>query len=69
MRGIRGAIPLRLSSQAELAAGEAIPVPTGKARRRSIDVTNFTPNLDFLGARENLHLVERWTRVDANTLE
>ena len=34
-----------------------------------VDVTNFSPKSDFLGARENLHLVERWTRVDANTLE
>ena len=34
-----------------------------------VDVTNFSPKSDFQGARENLHLVERWTRVDANTLE
>lgn len=34
-----------------------------------VDVTNFTPKTDFLGARENLHLVERFTRKDANTLE
>ena len=34
-----------------------------------VDVTNFSPKSDFLGARENLHLVERWTRVDAKTLE
>jgi hypothetical protein len=34
-----------------------------------VDVTNFSPKFDFQGARENLHLVERWTRVDANTLE
>ena len=33
-----------------------------------VDVTNFSPKSDFLGARENLHLVERWTRVDAKTL-
>src|SRR5262245_27708468 len=26
-----------------------------------VDVTNFTPKVDFNGARENLHLVERWT--------
>ena len=34
-----------------------------------VDVTNFSPKSDFAGSRENLHLVERWTRVDANTIE
>jgi hypothetical protein len=34
-----------------------------------VDVTNFSPKADFQGSRENLHLLERWTRVDANTLE
>jgi hypothetical protein len=34
-----------------------------------IDVTNFGPKTDFLGSRENLHLVERWTRVGPTTLE
>jgi hypothetical protein len=34
-----------------------------------IDVTNFTPKGDYRGSRENLHLVERWTRTGANTLE
>lgn len=34
-----------------------------------VDVTNFTPKLEFRGSRENLHLVERWTRVAADTLE
>jgi hypothetical protein len=34
-----------------------------------VDVTNFSPKTDFHGSRENLHLVERWTRTDANTLE
>ena len=34
-----------------------------------VDVTNFSPKTDFRGARENLHLVERWTRLDAETLE
>ena len=33
-----------------------------------VDVTNFSPKSDFMGARENLHLVERWTRIDAKTL-
>ena len=34
-----------------------------------VDVTNFSPKSDFRGARENLHLVERWTRIDAKTIE
>lgn len=33
-----------------------------------VDVTNFTPKTDFEGARENLHLVERWTRTGEATL-
>ena len=34
-----------------------------------VDVANFTPRAEFQGSRENLHLVERWTRLNANTLE
>ena len=34
-----------------------------------VDVTNFSPKTDYQGSRENLHLVERWTRLDANTIE
>jgi hypothetical protein len=34
-----------------------------------IDVSNFSPKTDFRGSRENLHLVERWTRKGPNTLE
>jgi hypothetical protein len=34
-----------------------------------VDVVNFGPKTDYRGARENLHLVERFTRVDADTLE
>jgi hypothetical protein len=33
-----------------------------------IDVTNFSPKSDFQGSRENLHLVERWTRTGPDTL-
>jgi hypothetical protein len=33
-----------------------------------VDVTNFSPKTDVFGARENLHLVERWTRTGPNTL-
>ena len=34
-----------------------------------VDVTNFSPKTDFQGSRENLHLTERWTRLDAETIE
>ena len=33
-----------------------------------IDVTNFNPKTDVFGSRENLHLVERWTRTGPRTL-
>jgi hypothetical protein len=34
-----------------------------------IDTTNFSSKGDFQGSRENLHTIERWTRLDANTLQ
>jgi hypothetical protein len=34
-----------------------------------IDVTNFSPKTDFQGSRENLHVVERWTRTGPDSLE
>jgi hypothetical protein len=33
-----------------------------------IDVTNFSPKTDVFGSRENLHLVERYTRTGPKTL-
>jgi hypothetical protein len=33
-----------------------------------VDTTNFTNKTNFRGSGENLHLVERFTRVDADTL-
>jgi hypothetical protein len=33
-----------------------------------IDVTNFSPKTDVFGSRENLHLIERWTRTGPRTL-
>jgi hypothetical protein len=33
-----------------------------------IDVTNFSPKTDFQGAREGLHLVERWMRTGPSSL-
>src|SRR6195256_2388690 len=34
-----------------------------------IDVANFSPKTDFQGSRENLHLVEHWTRTGPTSLE
>ncbi len=34
-----------------------------------VDVANFSLKTDFLGSRENLHLVERWTRTGPDKLE
>jgi hypothetical protein len=34
-----------------------------------VDITNFSPQTSFRGSRENLHLVERYKRVDAKTLQ
>src|SRR5262245_11381078 len=34
-----------------------------------VDVTNFLPRSDFMGSRENLHLIERWTRTGPDTIE
>jgi hypothetical protein len=34
-----------------------------------VDVTNFTPKTSYQGSRENLHLIERWTRIDKDNLE
>ncbi|MDE2475503.1 MAG: hypothetical protein KGO48_10690 [Alphaproteobacteria bacterium] len=34
-----------------------------------IDVTNFSAKTDFQGSRENLHVVERWTRTGPATLD
>jgi hypothetical protein len=34
-----------------------------------IDVTNFSPKTDYQSSRENLHLVERWTRTGPTSLE
>ena len=34
-----------------------------------VDTTNFSPRSNFRGSSENLHLVERFTRVDADTID
>ena len=33
-----------------------------------VDTTNFPPQQNFRGASDNLHVVERFRRVDANTI-
>jgi hypothetical protein len=34
-----------------------------------VDVTNFSPKTYFNGSQENLHLTERWRRLDDRTIE
>jgi len=34
-----------------------------------IDVTNFDGKSEYMGSRENRHIVERWTRVSPTTIE
>jgi hypothetical protein len=34
-----------------------------------VDVTNFSPKTDYRESREDLHLVERWTRTSPTTLD
>jgi hypothetical protein len=34
-----------------------------------VDVTNFGQETEFRGSRENLHLIERYKRIDAKTLQ
>lgn len=34
-----------------------------------VDVTNFSPKSNFQGSHESLHLVERWTRLDSETIQ
>jgi hypothetical protein len=34
-----------------------------------VDVTNFSPKGEYAGSRERLHLVERFTRLNADTLQ
>ena len=56
-------------------AGAAIRSWTGDPRGRwdgdtlVVDSTNFTDRTTFRGSGVNLHLVERFTRLDADTLE
>ena len=33
-----------------------------------VDITNFSDKTDYRGARGNLHVIERFTRVDADTI-
>ena len=34
-----------------------------------VNITNFSQQTNFQGSRENLHLIERYRRIDTNTLE
>jgi hypothetical protein len=34
-----------------------------------VETTNFSPKAEFRNARENLRLIERFTRIDADTID
>ncbi len=40
-----------------------------EGRSLVVDTSNFSPKSDFMGSAENLHLVERFTRVAPDTIE
>jgi hypothetical protein len=40
-----------------------------EGRTLVVDTTNFTDKTTVRGSDEHLHLIERFTRVDANTIE
>jgi hypothetical protein len=48
--------------------GWVIPAGTGKVRLSVVDTTNFTNKSKFRGADENLHLTERFTKINSDTL-
>ena len=50
------------------AAGSATRAAAGRATTLVVDTTNFTDKNPFRGSGESLHLTERFTRTDANTL-
>jgi hypothetical protein len=69
--GFSRVIPI--SARPHLPSG--IPEMHGDSRGRwegntlVVDTTNFSDRTEFHGSRQNLHLIERFTRTDANTLE
>ena len=34
-----------------------------------VDTTNFDPKTSYQGSRDTLHLIERYTRIDDNTID
>lgn len=40
-----------------------------EGRTLIVDTTNFDPRTNFQGSRDTLHLIERYTRVDENTID
>ena len=49
--------------------GRAIREGGGRGRRLVVETTNFNDRKRFRGASAQLHLVERFTRLDADTIE
>ena len=44
-------------------------VAAGKATTLVVDTTNFTDKVNYRGSTEGLHLIERFTRTDADTVK
>ena len=49
-------------------SGWAIPIGRWEGDTLVVDTTNFTDKTRYRGSTQNLHIVERFTRVDAKTL-
>ena len=51
-----------------MSSGTAIRVAIGRVKGWSSTAPISPPNTNFRGSAENLHLVERYTRVDSETI-
>ena len=60
---------LALRSRTASVSGTGIRAAGGTADTLVIETTHFTGKTNFRGSGDNLHLVERLTRVDADTID
>ena len=69
-QGWQRVIPVRAGPHLPLSVRQSYGDARGhwEGKTLVVDVTNFSPTSGFQSARENLHLVERWTRRDADTI-